>query len=122
MAEDTVVDKAIEGLYDAYGSGYGTLFGIPPEQQGAVRAIVKAVLESQKEIQMRSVLDKLAHAYCNLDRKAFGECFAGTDLEEHLWRQFSGLYSNDIPHFWNYLKSDKKLADMFVEYLANKFE
>ena len=35
-------------LYDAYGSGTGVLFGIPPHCKDAVQTIVKLVMEKQK--------------------------------------------------------------------------
>ena len=36
-------------LYDAYGSGYGVLFGIPSNCRDAVQTIVKLVMEKNEK-------------------------------------------------------------------------
>jgi len=44
MDLNKVTDKVTQDIYIMYGSDTGYLFGIPPEQQDVVRAIVKTVL------------------------------------------------------------------------------
>lgn len=43
------VDEALKHIYAAFASDSGVLFGIPPEQKDAVRAIVQATLDWVEE-------------------------------------------------------------------------
>ena len=50
------IDNITDGLYRAYGSGTGVLFGIPSDLKSSVRVIVKLVLEQvQKSITSKKV-------------------------------------------------------------------
>ena len=53
MAISEKAKKVTEGIYGAYGSGTGYLFGIPPEHRRAVEAIVDIVLglECEEEVE-----------------------------------------------------------------------
>jgi len=43
------IDEITDGIYRAYGSGTGVLFGIPSNLRTSVRAIIKLTLEKVKE-------------------------------------------------------------------------
>ena len=51
------IDKNLNQLYEAYGSGTGVLFGIPPSLKQSVRAIIKLVLENQQN-KVEEAIDK----------------------------------------------------------------
>lgn len=46
--DEKEIDKVTDGLYEAYGSGTGVLFGIPSHYRDSVRAIVKVVLKMKE--------------------------------------------------------------------------
>ena len=54
-----------EGLYNAYGSGTGVLFGIPSNLKPTVASIIKLVIKKKSEIdkaKVREAIDKLINS------------------------------------------------------------
>ncbi len=50
MAISEQAKEITERIYQAYGSGTGVLFGIPPAQKASVEAIVQATITFQEEV------------------------------------------------------------------------
>jgi len=46
---DKLVDGIVKQIYAGYGGGTGFLFGIPSNQRGSVRAVVKVTLKTLME-------------------------------------------------------------------------
>jgi hypothetical protein len=51
------VYEITDSMYSAYGSGTGFLFGIPPELNQSVRAIIKLTIE-QQEKKVKEAIEK----------------------------------------------------------------
>ena len=64
----------------------------------------------------------LIKAYINLGLAEFIDAFKGTGIEEHLWRQYTGLYRNNLLSFMNYLNiRERKMLTDYIWKNQKKF-
>lgn len=64
---------------------------------------------------LMETMNFLAFARNIMGLTEFQEAFKGTEIEEHLWRQYSAMYHHDLLAFFRYLDKDERL--MLTAYL-----